>query len=170
MHSIGTARELRRFLDRFGAERLDGVSVHERLLEPASVASLRSIAEVLMTWPVNRPGRARELVRLGVDGRSPDDAAALSVRALVTLAGTPPAWAVVTVAFERVQALDGRFLAGALAPARGACVPPLALRNVLAAAYPARRVPTASVACVRGGVALNGFLPARGGEAAKVAS
>ena len=78
VHSIGTARELRRFLERFAAERLDGVSVHERLLEPGSVASLRSIAEIIVTWPVNRPGRARELVRLGVDGLITDDAAALS--------------------------------------------------------------------------------------------
>jgi hypothetical protein len=78
VHSIGTARELRSFLERFAAQRLDGVSVHERLLEPASVASLRAIAEVLMTWPVNGPGRARELVRLGVDGLITDNAAALS--------------------------------------------------------------------------------------------
>lgn len=78
IHSIGTERELRTFLERFGAERLQGVSVHERLLEPASVASLRSIAEILMTWPVNRPARARELVQLGVDGLITDDAAALS--------------------------------------------------------------------------------------------
>jgi glycerophosphoryl diester phosphodiesterase len=86
VHSIGTPRELRRFLDRFAAERLEGVSVHERLLEPASVAALRTIAEVLMTWPVNRPGRAKELVHLGVDGLITDDAAALSVPdALVTV-------------------------------------------------------------------------------------
>lgn len=54
------------------------MSVHERLLEPTSVASLRSIAEILMTWPVNGPARARELVRLGVDGLITDDAAALA--------------------------------------------------------------------------------------------
>jgi hypothetical protein len=79
VHSIGTGRELRRFLERFASERLEGVSVHERLLEPSSVAALRSIAEVLMTWPVNRPGRARELVQLGVDGLITDDASALSL-------------------------------------------------------------------------------------------
>ncbi|MGH3079134.1 MAG: lysylphosphatidylglycerol synthase domain-containing protein [Gaiellaceae bacterium] len=79
--------------------------------------------------------------------------------------------AAITVAFERVQALDGRFLAGALALQLAALAfRSFALRNVLAAAYPARRIPTASVACAYAtGVALNGFLPARGGEAAKVA-
>jgi len=50
----------------------------ERLLGPESIASLRAIAEVLMTWPVNAPARARELVRLGVDGLITDDVAGLS--------------------------------------------------------------------------------------------
>jgi glycerophosphoryl diester phosphodiesterase len=78
VHSIGNDRELRTFLDRFSAERIEGVSIHERLLGPESVASLRSIADVLMTWPVNAPVRARELVLLGVDGLITDDVAGLS--------------------------------------------------------------------------------------------
>jgi glycerophosphoryl diester phosphodiesterase len=78
LHSIGTERELRRFLERFAAHRLDGVSVHERLLRADTVADLRSIADVVLTWTVNRPARARELVRLGVDGIVTDDIAALS--------------------------------------------------------------------------------------------
>ena len=78
MHSIGTDEELRTFLERFAAERLEGVSIHERLLGPESVASLRTIADILMTWPVNAPARARELVRLGVDGLITDDVAGLS--------------------------------------------------------------------------------------------
>jgi len=78
VHSIGTEEELRTFLERFASERLEGVSIHERLLGPESVASLRSIADVLMTWPVNAPSRARELVRLGVDGLITDDVAGLA--------------------------------------------------------------------------------------------
>lgn len=78
VHSIGDERQLRRFLERFAGERLDGVSVHERLLRAESVASLRSIADVLMTWPVNGPARALELVGLGVDGLITDDATALA--------------------------------------------------------------------------------------------
>jgi Lysylphosphatidylglycerol synthase TM region len=45
-----------------------------------------------------------------------------------------------------------------------------AWRNVLAAAYPARAIPVFSLACAyAAGVGLNAYLPARGGEAAKVA-
>jgi glycerophosphoryl diester phosphodiesterase len=78
VYSIGTSRQLRCFLERFASERLDGVSIHERLLHAQSLASLRAIADVVMTWPVNRPGRADELVRLGVDGLITDDVATLA--------------------------------------------------------------------------------------------
>ena len=57
---------------------LEGVSIHERLLDADSAAALRAIAETIMTWPVNRPERARELLGLGVDGLITDDAAAIS--------------------------------------------------------------------------------------------
>jgi hypothetical protein len=46
----------------------------------------------------------------------------------------------------------------------------LAWRGVLAAAYPEKQLPVFPLACAyTAGVALNAFLPARGGEAAKVA-
>jgi hypothetical protein len=77
VHSVGSPRQLRRFLARFSGERLDGVSIHERLLDARTVASLRGIAELVMTWPVNRPDRARELLRLGVDGLITDEAAGM---------------------------------------------------------------------------------------------
>ena len=71
----------------------------------------------------------------------------------------------------RVADLDGRFLAVALLlqlatlAFRG-----LAWRGVLAAAYPEKRIPVFGVGCAyAAGVALNAFLPARGGEGAKVA-
>ena len=66
--------------------------------------------------------------------------------------------------------LDARFAVAALA-LQGANLAfrSLAWRNVLAAAYPERRVPVVGLgAAYAAGVALNGFLPARGGEAAKV--
>jgi uncharacterized membrane protein YbhN (UPF0104 family) len=74
-------------------------------------------------------------------------------------------------AAERVAALDGRLVAVALA-LQGAnlVLRALAWRNVLAGAYPARRIPVLGVgAAYAVGVALNGLLPARGGEVAKVA-
>ena len=57
---------------------VDGVSIHERLLRPDTVGPLRAIADVVLTWTVNRPARASELVRLGVDGIVTDDVATLS--------------------------------------------------------------------------------------------
>jgi uncharacterized membrane protein YbhN (UPF0104 family) len=74
-------------------------------------------------------------------------------------------------AFDRVEALDARFLAAALALQLIAlCCKSVAWRNVLAASYPDERVSTFSIGCsYAAGMALNGFVPARAGEAAKVA-
>jgi uncharacterized membrane protein YbhN (UPF0104 family) len=71
----------------------------------------------------------------------------------------------------RVGELDGRFLALALALQLGnLAFRSLAWRNVVVAAYPGRRVPLLGVAAsYAAGVAANSFLPARGGEAVKVA-
>jgi uncharacterized membrane protein YbhN (UPF0104 family) len=50
------------------------------------------------------------------------------------------------------------------------CFRALAWRNVLAAAYPQQRIPAFSLGCAyAAGMALNAYLPARGGEGAKVA-
>jgi glycerophosphoryl diester phosphodiesterase len=68
LHSVGTARQLRALIAQSAGTRLDGVTIHERLLDLAAVAQLRRIAEVVMTWPVNDATRARELLGLGVDG------------------------------------------------------------------------------------------------------
>lgn len=78
VHSVGSTRQLRELLRRFAGDQLEGVSIHERLLDADSAAALRAIAKTIMTWPVNRPERARELLGLGVDGLITDDAAAIS--------------------------------------------------------------------------------------------
>jgi len=74
-------------------------------------------------------------------------------------------------AAERVQELDGRFLAIALVLQLATLgFRALAWRGVLAAAYPRATISVVSVACAyAAGVALNAFVPARGGEGAKVA-
>ena len=72
------ARQFRRLLSRYAGHRIDGVSIHERLLDAESVSSLHAIADVVMTWPVNQPDRARELIRLGVHGLITDDPAGIS--------------------------------------------------------------------------------------------
>ena len=70
----------------------------------------------------------------------------------------------------RLGELDARYLLVALVvQLAGLAFRALAWRGVLAAAYPDRRIPVVSVgAAYAAGVGLNAFLPARGGEAAKV--
>jgi uncharacterized membrane protein YbhN (UPF0104 family) len=72
---------------------------------------------------------------------------------------------------HRLGELDGRFLLPALALQLAALgCRALAWRNILAAAYPGTRIPVLSIgAAYAAGVASNAFLPARGGEAVKVA-
>ena len=77
IHSVGSPSQLRD-LRRYRGPRLDGVSVHERLLDASIVAELRRIATVVMTWPVNDARRAAELVRIGVDGLITDRPDALA--------------------------------------------------------------------------------------------
>jgi glycerophosphoryl diester phosphodiesterase len=78
LHSVGTSRQLKALIRRAAGRPLDGVTIHERLLDSAAVGELRRVAGVVMTWPVNDAVRAGELVRLGVDGLISDRPAALS--------------------------------------------------------------------------------------------
>jgi uncharacterized membrane protein YbhN (UPF0104 family) len=73
-------------------------------------------------------------------------------------------------AFDRVGDVDPRYLAVALGLQILILVfRSLAWRNVLVAAYPETRVPVFGLGCsYAAGVAMNGFVPARGGELAKV--
>lgn len=68
IHSVGNARQLQALLRLGHRRRLQGISIHERLLNPATVTELRNVADLVMTWPANAAGRARELVAMGVDG------------------------------------------------------------------------------------------------------
>jgi uncharacterized membrane protein YbhN (UPF0104 family) len=71
---------------------------------------------------------------------------------------------------DRIEGLDARFLLPAIALQLATLgLRAVAWRNILSAAY-RRPISTFSVACAyAAGVAINGFVPARGGEAAKVA-
>ncbi len=73
-------------------------------------------------------------------------------------------------ALDRVGDVDPRYLAVALGLQILILVfRSLAWRNVLVAAYPETRVPIFGLGCsYAAGVAMNGFVPARGGELAKV--
>ncbi len=71
VHSVGSTRQLRALLRRFPS--LDGVSIHERLLDARTAAELRDRAAVVMSWPVSTLQRAGELAALGVDGLISND-------------------------------------------------------------------------------------------------
>jgi hypothetical protein len=68
VHSVGHRRALGALLERFAGERLDGVSIHRRLLDPIVAAELRTRAELLLSWPVETVPEGRRLAGLGVHG------------------------------------------------------------------------------------------------------
>jgi glycerophosphoryl diester phosphodiesterase len=84
VHSVGSARQLRTLLRRYPTQSLQGVSVHERLLDKPTVQELRRRASLVLTWPVNTLQRARDLAAWGVDGMISD-----CPELTVELAGAP---------------------------------------------------------------------------------
>ena len=68
VHSVGARRQLERLRRRYDGRRLDGVSIHRKLLDARAVEDLRRRADVVMTWPVRTPEDVRELVGWGVQG------------------------------------------------------------------------------------------------------
>lgn len=68
IHSVGSARQLRALLHGFRPGSLQGVSIHERLVDADVVTELRRRADVVLSWPVNTLSRARELAAWGVSG------------------------------------------------------------------------------------------------------
>ena len=71
--SVGSRRQLRALLRAADGLTLDGVSVHERLLDEQVVDDLRRLGATVISWPVNSLQRARELARLGIHGLISDD-------------------------------------------------------------------------------------------------
>ncbi len=76
--SLGSARQLRLFLQSPDSGRLDGVSIHERLLDAEVVRALKARTSLVLSWPVNRFDRAVELLGFGVDGLISDDVPAVA--------------------------------------------------------------------------------------------
>lgn len=77
--SVGSRRQLRTLLRTADGMTLDGISIHERLLDEHVVEALRGRGATVMSWPVNTLERGRELARLGIQGLISDDPAALLV-------------------------------------------------------------------------------------------
>ena len=55
-----------------GALDEEAVTVRHTLLNPGTMAQLRDVAPKVIAWTVNDSRRARELMRLGVDGVNTD--------------------------------------------------------------------------------------------------
>jgi hypothetical protein len=68
VHSVGSRRALGALLTRFAGDRLDGVSIHRRLLNGIVAAELRTRADLLLSWPVESVVEGRRLAGLGVHG------------------------------------------------------------------------------------------------------
>jgi glycerophosphoryl diester phosphodiesterase len=68
VYSVGSRRQLASLRRHLVDRRVDGISIHERLLDRATAADVLTMAELVMTWPVNTLERARELLSWGVRG------------------------------------------------------------------------------------------------------
>lgn len=77
VYSVGSRRQLAALRRRFRDDRVDGISIHERLLDRETAADVLRRAELVLTWPVNTLERARELVSWGVRGLITDAPGAL---------------------------------------------------------------------------------------------
>ena len=144
--SVGSRRQLGTLLDRFAGQRLDGVSIHERLLDDRVVAELRSVAGLVLTWPVNAPAPHASRADGGrrADQRSCGRHRAGCGGPSVSFLGSfvDAVWSVPS----RFGELDGRYLLPALGLQLLTLVfRSLAWRGVLVAAYPGRRIPILSV-------------------------
>ncbi len=77
VQSVGTRRGLRRLFARRARTRLGGISIHADLLDAPTVVRLREHADIVMSWPVNHPDRARTLLGWGVHGLITDTPAGI---------------------------------------------------------------------------------------------
>lgn len=73
LHSVGRRSGLRTLERRYAGLGIDGVSIHARLLDAATVARLRRLTPTIVTWPVRSLAQARLLSRWGVSGVITED-------------------------------------------------------------------------------------------------
>jgi len=87
VHSIGNRRALEEVASRLTWHDNHAISVNQKLLSPARVRTLLSLAPTLMTWPINSPRTLRRVLGWGVNGIISDNAALLET--LVRTRGQP---------------------------------------------------------------------------------
>jgi glycerophosphoryl diester phosphodiesterase len=68
IHSIGSERQLREAWPRLSWHDRHAISIHRKLLNPATLRALKERAQMVMTWPINSASVLDEVVGLGVDG------------------------------------------------------------------------------------------------------
>jgi len=68
VYSIGKPRQLAAIWPRLAALDHPAVSIHEQLLDPATVHALKERGTSIITWPINHDRRKDELLALGIDG------------------------------------------------------------------------------------------------------
>jgi hypothetical protein len=77
IHSVGHRLELHALLARYGPGELDGVCVHQRLLDERTMPVIAGRTATILTWPVDTWADAVRLADLGVTGIISDDLALL---------------------------------------------------------------------------------------------
>lgn len=73
IHSVGRASQLRRLLREHPSGDELAISIHQRLLAAPVIDELLGRANLVMSWPINCPARAAELLDAGIHGLISDD-------------------------------------------------------------------------------------------------
>ncbi len=73
IYSVGRASQLRRLLREHRTDEQFAISIHQRLLAAPVIEELLGRAHLVMSWPINCPHRAAELIDAGVHGLISDE-------------------------------------------------------------------------------------------------
>jgi hypothetical protein len=80
VYSVGSEAALTAFIQRFPEGAGVCCSIHQRLLDARSAEALAARTQLVMSWPVNDPERAAELLAMGVRGLITDRLELLTAR------------------------------------------------------------------------------------------
>jgi glycerophosphoryl diester phosphodiesterase len=72
-YSVGSRRQLRRVIPLLEQIGPHAVSIHARLLDPATMRALKAVASLVIPWAVKDEVQMRQLLDWGVDGISSEN-------------------------------------------------------------------------------------------------
>lgn len=72
-HSVGRGEQLAAAWDKLAPIENDAVSIHRKLLDAEVVAKLKSVASLVISWPINDEDALNEVTGWGVDGVTSDN-------------------------------------------------------------------------------------------------